>query len=574
MRSMSGPTAEDPTPAPARRATEHAPSSPFLMLPNPQKPGTPRRAWLVAGAYGIFATLWIYHSDHALQALVDDPAVFVELSVYKGLAFVVFTTLMLLLLTKWAFRTIEAAWDSLARSQAEILRLNRLYAALTHINQAIVGAATREELFRQTCEVLVGHGGFRMAWVGWHDLERRVLVPVAAAGDDVAYLERIVVTTDGSPLGQGPSGRAFRTGEPVVCNDILASEQSKPWHQQARRRHFNASAAFPVRRNGTVAAMLNVYAIETGYFADREVALLKETAADLSAALDNLDREAARQRAERELKELNETLEGRVAERTEALRQALERAEGADRIKSAFLATMSHELRTPLNSIIGFTGILLQELAGPVNDEQRKQLGMVRGSARHLLDLINDVLDISKIEAGQLELRRTPFAILPALEQVTASLQPMAARKGLELRLEAGPGIDHMTGDQRRFEQIVLNLVNNAVKFTEHGRVTLTAECLAPYEALPGRSTGPSLHVCVADTGPGIRPEQLGDLFQPFRQLDTGLDRQHEGTGLGLAICRRLVDMMGGTIHAESEWSKGSRFHVILPLTAPAPHAT
>nr|MCU0793533.1 ATP-binding protein [Opitutaceae bacterium] len=272
-----------------------------------------------------------------------------------------------------------------------------------------------------------------------------------------------------------------------------------------------------------------------------------------------------RTRALADLRELNENLEQRVAERTAALRVALDRAESADRLKSAFLATMSHELRTPLNSIIGFTGILLQQLAGPLNPEQTKQLGMVQGSARHLLDLINDVLDLSKIEAGQLTLRHEPFDLRAVAEQVVSAIRPLAAKKHLELDLAIAPDLVSATsGDARRVGQILLNLLNNAVKFTDRGSVTLS---IAPFAG----ASAPAARLTVRDTGSGIRAEDLAKLFQPFQQLDSGLDRQHEGTGLGLAICRRLANLMGGTIEVSSTWSEGSEFSLILPLHAP-PH--
>lgn len=254
-------------------------------------------------------------------------------------------------------------------------------------------------------------------------------------------------------------------------------------------------------------------------------------------------------------------LEKRVAERTDelilangALLDAKEIAESADRLKSAFLATMSHELRTPLNSIIGFTGILLQELPGPLNDEQRKQLDIVRKSARHLLALINDVLDISKIEAGQLDMIREPMDLRVSIDKVVAIVRPLAEKKELALRVEIAPEIGAWTSDPRRIEQILLNLLNNAVKFTERGEVVLAATLAAG-----------TLRVAISDTGIGMRPEDIGQLFQPFRQIDSGLTRHHEGTGLGLAICRRLAALLGGSIEVLSQPGRGSVFTLALP---------
>lgn len=269
-------------------------------------------------------------------------------------------------------------------------------------------------------------------------------------------------------------------------------------------------------------------------------------------------------------------LEQRVRERTDALETANRElltakhaAESADRLKSAFLATMSHELRTPLNSIIGFTGILLQGLAGPLNAEQHKQLGMVRDSARHLLALINDVLDISKVEAGELVVAREPFKLGESVAKAIAIARPLADRKSLALQVRIDPSIDLMVGDARRVEQILLNLISNAIKFTDSGEVLVSVSPAEPIVPAPGARPVPAVCMQVSDTGIGIRPEDMDALFKPFRQIDSTLARVHEGTGLGLAICERLTRLMGGTIEARSQWNRGSAFSVTLPLEAP-----
>ena len=256
------------------------------------------------------------------------------------------------------------------------------------------------------------------------------------------------------------------------------------------------------------------------------------------------------------------TLEKRVEERTSALTnmnrellQAKQAAEAADLLKSAFLATMSHELRTPLNSIIGFTGIMLMGMVGSLNQEQEKQLMMVQNSACHLLELINDVLDISKIEAGQIDLAWEPFDMRVAIENSLKKVAPMAEKKGLALTSVIAPSVGQVIGDRRKVEQILINLLGNAVKFTERGEVRIESKVDDDW-----------LVMQVIDTGIGISQKDMDTLFKPFRQVDTGISRQYEGTGLGLSICKRLVEAMGGRITVESDKGRGSIFTFTLPL--------
>lgn len=261
---------------------------------------------------------------------------------------------------------------------------------------------------------------------------------------------------------------------------------------------------------------------------------------------------AIRKRAEALLQTNQAHLEQLLQERTGhevELRESKERAEAADRIKSAFLATMSHELRTPLNSIIGFTGILLQKLSGPINAEQEKQLSMVRNSANHLLSLISDVLDISKIEAGQLTVACEPLDLKILILKAVQSVRPLAEKKGLYLDLDVDENVGSASADERRVEQVLLNLLSNAVKFTEQGGVSV--HCLREME---------NYVITVTDTGIGIKDDGLERLFKPFHQVDNGLSRKYEGTGLGLSICKKLAELMGGDVGVRSTYGTGSTF--------------
>jgi PAS domain S-box-containing protein len=268
-----------------------------------------------------------------------------------------------------------------------------------------------------------------------------------------------------------------------------------------------------------------------------------------------------RVRAEEEVRRLNSSLEQRVLERTQELGQANEKLREVDRLKTEFLATMSHELRTPLNSIIGFSGILKARMAGDVNAEQERQLEMIHSSAKHLLGLINDILDVSRIEVGKMRLSASAFEPLAVLKDVEKTLEPLVAVKGLKFEIEDNSQGAVVVGDRSRFFQVVINLANNAVKFTERGSVRL---CLS--------SQGARLVVDVIDTGPGIQQAHLAQLFEAFRQVDGSARRTYEGTGLGLYLSRKLATLLGGEISAESEWGRGSRFSFWVPKTpAPAP---
>jgi signal transduction histidine kinase/DNA-binding response OmpR family regulator len=266
----------------------------------------------------------------------------------------------------------------------------------------------------------------------------------------------------------------------------------------------------------------------------------------------------------RKVRKAQEEAKEALLDRNKALETANRNLDQASRTKSTFLANMSHELRTPLNAVIGFSEVLEDQTFGPLNDKQLKYVSNVRNSGKHLLNMINDILDLSKIEAGKLDLRRERFPLGSTIDGIIGIVKVLANKKAITLTAEIDPALTDIEADPKHFKQVLYNLLSNAVKFTpDEGKVHLSAALKRDIES-GGRG---SAQISVSDTGIGIAPEDHHLVFSEFRQIDDSYSRQQEGTGLGLALSKKLVELHGGEIWFTSERGKGSTFFFTIPLT-------
>jgi signal transduction histidine kinase len=267
-------------------------------------------------------------------------------------------------------------------------------------------------------------------------------------------------------------------------------------------------------------------------------------------------------RSQLEAKGLAEDLESKVLERTHALELALDAAQEANRAKSIFLATMSHELRTPLNAVIGYSELLVEDAEQEGRTDQLPDLHKIHGAGKHLLALIDDVLDLSKIEAGSMQIEPAPLAVAPFLNDIVEMCRPLAAKNGNSLDVRVGDEVSSVVADATRLRQSLFNLLSNACKFTHQGTISLRAD-----------HKGEWLRLSVRDSGIGIAPEHLPKLFTNFTQASSGISVKYGGTGLGLALSQKLCQLMGGRIEADSVLGEGSCFTIHLPLEPAAGHA-
>ena len=328
------------------------------------------------------------------------------------------------------------------------------------------------------------------------------------------------------------AGTAILTRSLVHVPDVEAPSALDFLRQTGRAIGFRSLLSVPMLREAEVVGAINVTRQTPGRFSDAEVALLKTFADQAVIAVENV-------RLFKELEAANRELGA------------------ASRHKSEFLANMSHELRTPLNAVIGFSEVLLQRMFGALNDKQDEYLKDIYASGQHLLSLINDILDLSKIEAGRMELAPAPFHLPTALENAVTLVKERAARHSITLELDLDPRLGELVGDERKVKQVLLNLLSNAVKFTpEGGRITVKA----------GR-TDEAVEIAVTDTGIGIAPEDQAAIFEEFRQVGTDDARKLEGTGLGLTLAKKFVELHDGRMWVQSELGRGSTFTFTLPVS-------
>jgi len=376
-------------------------------------------------------------------------------------------------------------------------------------------------------------------------------------------------------LGEGLNGIVAQTRKPLIVNDYQAFPQ-----RVQGLTEVTAVIGVPLLCRGRHLGVLSSHATDPGWvFTEEHLALLASFADQAAIAIENAQ-------LYEQVKQHAHDLEQKVEERTRELQAANQQLEAASRHTSEFLASMSHELRTPLNSILGFADLLLGQGVGPLGEKQARYLTHIHNSGKHLLQLISDILDLSKVEAGKFVLQPEALNVGTTLDDILVIARGLAHKKSQTIQADVVPDLPPLQADPVRFKQILFNLLSNAVKFTpEHGTITVTARQVSGDEGTGAegrKSRGADdleesssarqtwLEMRVADTGIGIRAEDLPRLFQEFVQLERTRAQNQEGTGLGLALTRRLVELHGGRIWAESEGEgKGSTFTVVLPFAGP-----
>jgi signal transduction histidine kinase/ActR/RegA family two-component response regulator len=409
---------------------------------------------------------------------------------------------------------LEARGAELARKLGELEALREVGEA---VNSSLDVSNVLSTVAKHAVRISATDGGSIMEY----DEAQQCFLVRSVYRTDPTVIERLRTTR--IHLDETLVGRAAKLGRPLAVPDLGAVELD-PHLAVLYDAGWRSLVAVPLLREGQIVGSLVVRRKRPGEFSAETLALLEMFADQSTLALLNaqLYRELEQQSAELEI---------------------------ASRHKSEFLASMSHELRTPLNAVLGFSEVLLERMFGDLNERQEEYLRDIHGSGRHLLELLNEILDLSKVEAGRMELEYTTFPLRRPLENTVAMLRERAAAHDLELRVEIGPGIDEVYADELRLKQVVLNLMTNAVKFTDEGGSVVVR----------ATRSGAEVHITVTDTGRGIPAEDRERIFESFQQGGRGPSRE-EGTGLGLTLSRRIVELLGGRMWLESEVGVGSTF--------------
>ncbi len=383
-----------------------------------------------------------------------------------------------------------------------------------------------------------------IAHVATCDPRTGIATVVAGYGDQGGFLRGLQIVP-----GYGAGGYVLATGQPLVISDYEHDPRiTENYHELVRREGIVGLLVVPIALKGKTIGLLYVANRRPTAFTSGDQETLTRLAAQAAIAIENATLYV-------EVRQHAEELEARVEARTRELQEANAQLAAASQHKSEFLANMSHELRTPLNAVIGFSEVLLERLFGELNEKQDEFLQDILSSGRHLLSLINDILDLSKVEAGRIELQLEPFNLPSAIEGTMTLVRERAKRHGISLSLTVDERLGEFVADERKFRQILLNLLSNAVKFTpDGGRVSV--------DAAPANGCA---EISVSDTGIGIASEDREVIFEAFRQVGKDQTQKREGTGLGLTLAKSYVELHGGKINVKSERGKGSTFTFTLP---------
>ncbi|HSF05393.1 MAG TPA: ATP-binding protein [Methylomirabilota bacterium] len=418
------------------------------------------------------------------------------------------------------FQELQARTRDLAQSLEEVR-------ALSEVSQAVSASLDLRRVLDTVARHAVNLSGCDACGILEFNASRKAYDVVASHNLSEAYVQSVQAAL--IDPRKGIIGRATETGQPVQIADIATGE-GVLFRDITTREGFHALLAVPMSAEGVTRGIV-LFRRMPGRFDDRVVTLLSALASQSKLAIEN----------------------ARLFQEVEDKGRQIE---VANQHKSDFLAAMSHELRTPLNAVIGFSEVLLERMFGDLNPKQEEYLHDIVASGRHLLSLINDILDLAKVEAGRMDLDLASFNLPAALDNALTLVRERAARHGIAVASSVDARVDRIIADERKFKQIVLNLLSNAIKFTpEGGRVDVSAA-----------SADGAVEISVSDTGIGIAPEDQEAIFEEFRQVGNDVGRKREGTGLGLPLAKKFVELHGGRIWVKSRVGAGSTFTFTLPL--------